>query len=456
MTWCLAVVVAFTLCHACRGAKTTNAANTRFAVKLYKQLGASLDKNILFSPFSLHLALANVYYGARGATFKQMATTMNLYDIPGDINDKFHSFSSSIFNSSMPYTLLMASGLFAKKGLSFMEDYVNFTAKYYGTHLKNFDFAGDAVGSRRYINDWTAKETDNNIIDLIGADENIAYPGLVIVSAIYFTGNKWLMPFDVKRTIVAPFFVSESRKILTRMMTLKYRPFQYAECFRLNDARAIELPYADDTASMFVFMPIDIKGGMPVFLKRMRKLRIDDCITKMYSLDIDVVLPKFRLTEKMRLKGDLTSMGMIDLFDEKAASLRGVINSSLVVSEVFHHVYIDVNEGTPETTPYVVDERAAENSVVFPFRADHPFVFLIRQKSTGLFLFMGVFNSPEEEEGLVETTEEVTEPPVTEAPVTESPTTKAGSSSVRHAGKMYVCLVGLVTAYQLVLCRHMY
>ena len=386
-----------------------------------------------------------------------MATTMHLYDIPGNINDKFHLFSSSIFNTSMPYTLLMASGLFAKEGLLFKDDYVNFTAKYYGTHLKNVDFAGDSVGSRKYINDWTAKETDDNIIDLIGADENIAFPGLVIVSAIYFTGNKWLMPFDVKRTIVAPFFVTESRKILTRMMTLRYRPFQYAECFRLNWARVIEFPYADDTASMFVFLPTDYKGGMPVFLKRLDKYRIDDCITKMYSLDIDVVLPKFRLTEKMRLKGDLRSIGMNSLFDEKAASLPGASDySSLFVSEVFHHAYIDVNEGTPETTPFVIDEQAAENNVVVPFRADHPFVFLIREKSTGLFLFMGVFNSPEEEEGLVETTKEVTEPPVTEAPVTESATTKAGSSSVGKAGKLSVCLVGLVTAYQLVLCRHTY
>ena len=453
--------MAFTLCHACRGAKSTNAANMRFAVKLYKQLGASLDKNVLFSPFSLSLALANVYYGAGRATRRQMATTMYLNDIPGNFHDRFHLYSSIMFNSSMPYTLLMASGLFAKEGLSFEKDYVNFTAKYYGTHLKKIDFDGDSVGSRKYINDWAAKETDNNIKDLIGADENIKYSGLVIMNAIYFTGNEWLIPFDVKRTIVAPFFVSDSRKILTRMMTLRYRPFQYAECFRLNWARVIEFPYADDAASMFVFLPTDYKGGMPVFLKRMRKLRIDDCITKMYSLDIDVVLPKFRLTEKLRLKGDLRSMGMKNLFDRKAASLRDISNNpALAVSEVFHNAYIDVNEGTPETTPFAIDEEAAEESVVAPFRADHPFVFLIRDKSTGLFLFMGVFNSPEEEEGLVETkvvseNEVVTEAPVTES-VTESVTTKDESSSFGKAGKLSVCLVALVTAYQLVLCRHMY
>ncbi|MEG7522972.1 MAG: serpin family protein, partial [Chromatiales bacterium] len=286
----------------------------------------------------------------------------------------------------------------------------------------------------KYINDWTAKKTNHTIKDLLDAGENTAQSVLVIVNAIYFTGYRWSVPFDVKRTIIAPFFVSESRKILTRMMTLKYKPFRYGECFRLKDAKVIEFAYAGDKVSMYVFLPTINEGGMSLFLQRFRTFRLDDCITKMHNVDIDVVLPKFRLTEKTKLKGVLTSMGMQNLFDDTAADLSGIDGRrNLVVSDVFHQAYVDVNEGSTGATSDITNEQDASDSLVVPFRADHPFVFLIRDKTTGIILFMGVFNSPEEE-GLVE---------VKDSDDAYTDDNNCGVDNVRKAGQLSLWMGGL-------------
>ena len=161
-----------------------------------------------------------------------------------------------------------------------------------------------------------------------------------------------------------------------------------------EDFQAIEMPYEGRELSMAIFLPREI-DGLPDFEASLTHENLSSWIQMLQPTDVEVSLPKFRLTSQFVMGELLQSMGMKDAFDQNTADFSGMTEpKDFWVSDVLHKTFVDVGEeGTEAAAVTGAIAGLAEPEVAPPpppvFRADHPFFFLIRHIASGTILFMG-------------------------------------------------------------------
>ena len=221
---------------------------------------------------------------------------------------------------------------------------------------------------------------------------------LILVNAVYFKGD-WVDKFNANSTHDADFYISPSESVRVKMMYRRDRKLLYGVNDELQ-CQAVELPYVGGTLSMVIILPDQKTTNLA---KVEQKLTIDDLINvvdkfRMARMLVDLYLPRFRLDEKLSLAEVLSGMGMKDLFTEGAADLSGVDGTKeLYVSQVLHRAVVDVNEEGTEAAA-VTATRMLQLACRMPepnkFRADHPFLFFIQDKTTKSILFLGRLAKP--------------------------------------------------------------
>jgi serpin B len=366
--------------------------NNQFAINLYAKINAKdTGKNIFVSPFSISTALAMTFEGSSNNTRKQMAAVLHL-NLPDA--DRHAGYSALLAATSAgpgkSYKLDVANALWGQKGYKFELPFLNVTGKFYGGALKPVDFAGNTEGARVEINTWVEDHTAKMIRDLIPKGAINPDTPLVLTNAIYFKG-KWASPFKAAATKDAPFNVNDSVKVQVPMMSQTGR-FRYVH---ENGVAAIELPYAGDDLSMIAILP---DGDMEKFSKSLSLDTIRQLCVDMYSEDVDIFLPRFKLEAGYGLGGMLSEMGMPDAFSEKLADFSGMTGRpDLYISKVLHKARIEVNEEGSEAaaaTAVIMAPKSVHLEMKQVFRADHPFLFMIVHNSTGAILFMGRLSNP--------------------------------------------------------------
>jgi serpin B len=365
--------------------------NNQFAIDLYRKINAQdTGKNIFVSPFSVSTALAMTFEGSRNKTRTQMANVLHL-DMPDAARQT--GFSTLLADTKAGpgkhYKLNVANALWGQKGYTFEAAFLNATGKFYGGALKSVDFAGNTEGARVEINTWIEDHTAKMIRDLIPKGALDTDTPLVLTNAIYFKGT-WASQFKPIATKVEPFNVSKTVKVQTPMM----RQTGHFRFIKENGVAAIELPYADDDLSMIAILPdgdID-KMGAGLSLDQIKQLGVD-----MFSQEVDVYLPRFKMEAGYGMGGMLSEMGMPDAFSVKLADFSGMTGRpNLYIGKVIHKARIEVNEEGSEAaaaTGVVMVEKAMmmEKAV---FRADRPFIFMIVHNKTGAILFIGRLSNP--------------------------------------------------------------
>jgi serpin B len=215
---------------------------------------------------------------------------------------------------------------------------------------------------------------------------------LVLTNAIYFKGN-WASQFDEEKTMDAPFYVSGSEEMEVPMMNQKGE-FGYMET---SDLQVLELPYVEDELSMIIILG-KVKDGIDKVEERLTEEELAGWMEKLREREVVVSIPKFKMTREFMLADVLKSMGMVDAFTS-AADFSGMNGKQdLFISAVIHKAYVDVNEeGTEAAAATAIGMRLTAIEEPPPvFRADHPFIFIIRDKVTGSILFLGRVKSPEQ------------------------------------------------------------
>lgn len=376
--------------------------NNEFAFDLYKKICHRHNddddgrSNIFLSPASISTALAMVYMGTRGDTKKQMMSSMYLsvYKTNEDVNEEFKALLQ-ILNSAQNYTLVIANRLFGQERHKFKEEFLRDTKTYYKASLEAVDFQHDPDVSRRHINDWVAEKTSQKIKDLLPSGSISSATTLVLVNAIYFKGI-WLTQFKRENTRNLPFHLSIVEKSSIEMMKINEGEFNYYNDSH-NDCQVLELPYVGHQASMFIILPNNIEG-LPRVENVLEADRIDEILKRVRSRKVDLIFPKFVINQGVALKQFLQSMGIEDLFDAGKADLSGIDGSkSLVVTEVMHKAFVEVNEEGTEAAGSTGIEISFK-SIRFPekiqFIVDRPFLFFIVERTTGTVLFLGRFIRP--------------------------------------------------------------
>ncbi|NXP27189.1 OVALX protein, partial [Scytalopus superciliaris] len=231
------------------------------------------------------------------------------------------------------------------------------------------------------------------IQDLIVPDSIDVDTALVFVNAIYFKGI-WKTEFKEEDTQEVPFNVTEEDSRLVQMMC-QNSTFKVARV-AAEKIRILELPYASGELSLLVLLPDDISGLEELESKiSFEKLTEWTSPSVMEKKKVKVYLPRMKIEKKYNLTSVLTTLGMTDLFSP-SANLSGISSAeSLKISEAIHEAYLEVTEeGTEAAGSAVVTGDTQESSEFDEFRADHPFLFLIRHNPSNMILFFGRYCSP--------------------------------------------------------------
>lgn len=343
------------------------------------------------------MALAMTYAGVAGETESEMARVL-CFQMPNDqVHEGMRQLRSDWMSPSAEQgiKLNLANRLWGQTGARFLERFLQVSREIYGAELERLNF-DEPENAARTINGWIEEQTENRITDLVSANTLSPDTQLVLTNAVYFHGI-WSEVFKEENTQVADFHVSAIETVQVQMMH-RWDKFRYAAT---DDLQILELPYGDGSLSMILLLPTDTDGLTdlePALTPRNIKRWLEKIESKK---EVKVYLPKFKTTCEFEMARILKSMGMNSAFDPDTADFSAMTaDEGLYISEVIHKAFIDVNEeGTEAAAATAVTMYASAMPLSDPdepptFRADHPFVFLIRDNRSGSLLFLGRVKNP--------------------------------------------------------------
>ncbi|MBM4072617.1 MAG: serpin family protein [Planctomycetes bacterium] len=365
--------------------------NNAFAFDLYGKLAAK-DGNLFFSPFSISTALGMTYAGARGDTAAEMARTLH-FSRDEAPHSAFRGLLAQINEKRKKpaYALSVANALWGQKDFGFLPDFINLTGAEYGAGLRQVDFVNATETARKLINDWVEDRTQHKIKELLKPGILDADTRLVLTNAIYFKGL-WASQFKKSATRDDTFKTSATETVKVPMMQ-QTGDFPY---FESEDMQLVQLPYEGKDVSMIVVLPRKV-DGLPALEKQLTSARVAGWIGKLAPREVNLALPRFKMTAEFSLKKVLSDLGIPSAFIPGKADLTGMNGTGqrLFISAVVHKAFVDVNEeGTEAAAATAVVAKTTSARLTHVFKADHPFVFLIRDNRSGSVLFMGRVANP--------------------------------------------------------------
>jgi serpin B len=367
--------------------------NNVFAVALYGRLRHQTG-NLFFSPESISTALAMAYAGAHGSTASEMAKTLHFSLPPDKLHPAMGALLRDLNATHEGYQLSVANALWAQQGYAFLDDFLSLLKTDYGAGLNQVNFKGATEEARLTINQWVEQKTQDKIKDLLQPGALRSDTRLVLTNAIYFKGD-WATPFDKAQTKNEDFHLSPAQATPAPLMHREGR-FSY---FDGGTFQVLEIPYKSKELSMIVFLPKDA-GGLSALEPSLTGSNLRQWLGKLASVTkVIVTMPKFKMTQQFELGSTLSAMGMPQAFSGSADFSGMTGHRDFAISEVIHKAYVDVNEeGTEAAAATAVTMRAlamrAPEGPPPVFRADHPFVFMIRDNRSDSILFMGRMADP--------------------------------------------------------------
>ncbi|MFH0836002.1 MAG: serpin family protein [Candidatus Micrarchaeota archaeon] len=365
----------------------------QFAFDFYAQLTESEDGNIFYSPFSASQAFSILYEGAAGNTASELEAVFGFEKDAGKRRSSVSVANGRLNEPNSEYSLSLANALWIQKDFPILNSYTSVVKDYYGGDSSNLDFIGDPVSSADTINDWAFEKTNGRIPSVLVPEMITPDLRLVITNAIYFKG-KWLQEFDKAKTRDMEFRVSPQEKIQVPMMYSNGEEagFRYMD----NDVlQMLELPYKGDALSMLVLLPKN--DDITALESEIDASKLDDWKKELASRQVEVYLPKFKMETDYDLTAPLKKMGASDVFTPYEADLSGIDGAKdLFVSFALQKAFVEVNEEGTEAAAVTVIGIGITSVREGPpvFKADHPFLFLIQEKTTGAVLFMGRVSNP--------------------------------------------------------------
>jgi serpin B len=367
-----------------------------FARRLYARL-ATEPGNVVVSPASVESCVGLALAGARGQTAAQIVETLGLTaterNDPGLLLDRYRTPAAAApENKDDPAALVVANSAWVQKGFPIHAAYRELLAKNDRATLELVDFETQTEAARKAINAWVDEKTQHKIKELLAPGVLDSSARLVLANAIYFKGQ-WLDPFDKDATQDQPFHRPGAADVTVPLMHRDGR-YKYLET---DSYQAIELPYVQGDLSMAIWLPRRAEG-LADMEREILAQGIANSLSKLRPSGVDLFLPRFKLDEQSSLGDALVALGMKDAFSSRA-DFSGISDQPLSLSAVVHQALVEVDEqgteaaaatGAIAVTSAIVSDPTPKKV----FRADHPFVFAIRNHRTGDVFFMGRMVKP--------------------------------------------------------------
>ncbi len=388
--------------------------NTMFALKLYSQL-ATNSGNLFLSPYSISTCLAMLYAGASGNTKQQMSQVLGFGTNQQEFASLFGQIQAKLETeqATNAVELNIANALWLQEGFPFLPTFLQTATDQYQANLGQADFTTEAGQVTDEINNWVAQETKDKIKNIVPPGAINPSTRLVLANAIYFLGV-WTVAFEETNTSTQPFYPSSTTVVEAALM---HQPllqvtgtdgkpvsltFNYMQSYPMgsvslsrNDFQAIELPYGSNQVSMVILLPSQI-DGLGRLEQQLSPAFLSSVLEQMTPQPVEIFLPRFTVESSFTLGKTLAAMGMSDAFTPSVADFSGIDGGrDLFVSFVLHKAWGQVNEaGTEAAAATVIGVVGTVANFPPVFRADHPFLFLIRDTQTGSILFLGRLTNP--------------------------------------------------------------
>lgn len=355
-----------------------------FALDLYKQIISTEKKNVVISPFSISTCLSLAAMGAGGLTAEEMLRTLK-YD-PEQKTSVAECYGKVLGSLDGNKSLKIANKLYIMEKYSVKQKFHELAKTGFRSEAESVNFE-DSTGTAKKINTWVEQKTNDKIKDLISADSLDGMTRMVLVNAIHFKGT-WTHQFNPESTRPMPFWTSETESVDVPMMTTK-KHFKHGVFEELGFA-ALELTYSDSDVSMLILLPNE-RNGLPKLEENLQNIDIPDLLTKMYSQEVEVFLPKFKIEFDLDLKETLEKLGMGTMFSDSADFSELLEqNDPLKVSKVVHKAFIEVNEEGAEAAAATGMIMMAMCLIIpVEFNVNHPFYFALINRKDNLVAFNG-------------------------------------------------------------------
>ncbi|MCL7452602.1 MAG: serpin family protein [Anaerolineae bacterium] len=365
--------------------------NTAFALELY-QLLRQQEGNLFYSPYSISLALAMTYAGARGETEVQMAEALH-FDLPQDrLHPAFEALAQVLASrgevaedkEGEGFRLNVANALWGQEDYQFLATFLAVVEQHYGGGLQPVDFLSAPEEARETINAWVEDETEGKIQDLIPSGVIDSLTRLVLTNAIYFNAA-WADPFEPDMTKNGPFYLLDGGEVSVPMMRQMISLPYYAG----DGYQAVEMFYDGHELSMVILLPE--QSALKAFEGSLDRDQLAAIVQNLEHQPVSLTMPRFEFDAEFSLKEALATLGMPQAFTE-AADFSGMTgNRDLLISEVVHKAFVAVDEAGTEAAAATAVEMAVTGAPAEPVQVtlDHPFLFLIRDIETGTILFLG-------------------------------------------------------------------
>ena len=360
------------------------AQHNSFDLDLLKKTLQPDDKpNEFVSPLSVSMALSMTLNGAKGETADEMFDALRVsgYTME-EVNDYNQTLREALLKADPTTELGIANSIWNRKGISFLDAFIQVNQNFYDAEVREMDFSAPATLDA--INNWCSDATKGKIpkvLDAIPTDA-VSY----LINAIYFKGI-WMMKFQEKKTTNEQ-FTAESGSQQTVKMMRQTEEFSYAAT---ENGGYLQLPYGNGAFSMVVMLP---HAGRTVS-HMLSELNPESWNSLKYrTCKVNLKLPRFKAECSYNMeKAILPAMGMLKAFDPQQADFSGMSNIGLFISRVIHKTFVEVNEEGTEAAAVTVVEMEL---TAFPsepeeidFFVNKPFLFLIKENSTGAILFAG-------------------------------------------------------------------
>lgn len=385
-----------------------------FALNIYKTLSQAPSSNLAFSPFSISSALTVAYLGARGKTAAAMQEALRIPEkLPLNILGEFtKSLNQRLIspNGEQGYDLRIANRLWMQKGYPFQPTFLRLAQKDFADGLAAVDFTKDRETVRSLINNWVKHQS--GIENLIKPDFLTDDTRLVLTNALYFSG-RWVAPFDKTETKQLDFFLdSPVSKDVVKKTAMMHTTLT-GKYLETNDLQIAEIDYkstpqSDDSPRFALTIFLPKTGTLRHFKDSLSLQTLRQLSVKLKPQLLEVFLPKASIETELDLEKSLTALGMGHAFDRKNADFSGMTDLNkvqfdaprLAIAKVLHKTHFSIDENGTEAAAATAVGMMRLMSAPFPtkkpirFRADHPFVFLLRDLSSGTILFAGQVASP--------------------------------------------------------------
>jgi serpin B len=365
-------------------------ADNRFAFNMFREVLEWSDKpNTFFSPLSLHMALGMLYNGASGETCVEMAKVLGMADFTKtEINEYYQKLAQALQKIDTLTDIRIANSIWYGENFPVKQPFININQNYFDAVVNPLNF--NRPDATNIINKWCADKTKDKIKEIVQGP----IPGdvmMYLINSLYFK-SKWQFEFDKKNTKQDDFSKAQNLKKKVNMMeqtqTLPYYADPYMQC--------VEMPYGNQAFGMVAILPAN-NMNIDQLIKHLDDSTWQNTVNNLQEQNVWLKLPRFKIECELPLNEPVRNVGMKRIF---GGGFANISDKPLVVSNIKQKTFVEVNEESTEAAAVTVISMTRISypgtPQRIPFFANRPFLYLIKERSTGVILFIGRMDEPVE------------------------------------------------------------